>query len=840
MEAALLVGGFAALAVLVAAPGLVPWDALRAPLALFAFVYPPGELARRALFPRFPLDALRRALVAVALGVAAICLAVAMAWGAGNRLSSALPLLAFAVAALAVVAFRRRSAARPAAPWPREGLGIALAVIAPLLALAGHHDPLSPASDSLDHVGSLRKRIELDAVFPHSTFYAESRENGPDARKGLLHGALALVAKTTATSPLALWDALPLVATVWILLALLAAARRLVPDEAGPLVAVALFLLSVDGGPGGGWLARLGHPSRMVLAPFWTVWALLLDPERRPPLGLLALLGFAMAAIHTQAPVQVAASAAFLAAFVLLIGPRAERPALGGVAVGAAAVVAGAAPYLALRAAVSMPLVDTIHTEPQGLLLLTDRAFLLNPVWLLQSWGPLGPVAVVAALCAIRSARGSLAGAYLAGGTLGVALLLSNPLTTAVLYSALGYLAIRLVWFTPHVFLLAGVVVGALRRVRSVGAAPRPAGLLLSIAILLSTGGYVAASAHALARRCGPADAAPAGMRAQRAAFEAVDRAIAEPSVIAADPATGYAIPALTRHWTVAAMAQHTSPNDPDGRDRLRDARRILSPYVNAADTVALLRRYGAEWVLLNASAETRLSHYLFHPGPGTYGAARAKVDARADLFTRVLDQDGLTLYRVTDVARSGTIAAPEQATRTVDRAEAVAAADASVASGPFSFGGGEVLTPRVAAGGSLRVASSWVRRAAVPEANRFLTLRLERNDRRGALDATPLAKLSRRIADRARGETTRTRVSFVPGDGFLPPDEWPLGVAIRDESTVPVPASLAPGEYVVKIRVSDEAFYPNLRPNDFVSMEDSYDGVAIGTVRVAEERETL
>ncbi len=889
---ALMAAGVALLALLVAAPGAVPWPRVRALLALFAFFYPIGEVARRALIPLFAADFLGRALIALSLGNAALALGVGAAWLTGNRLSAAGPIVAGLGGALVAAALLRgrrggrgslarqtgaqSSGAQPSGVQspgeqppgaqpatevlaPRGGRTLAILLLAgvflTLVPLLQFHDPLSPASDSLDHVGSLRKRIEQNAVFPRSTFYAVSMENGPDARKGLLHASLALVARSTRTPLLDLWDSLPFAGALWTLLAVFAAARALLPGVAVAALATLLFALSWDGGPSGAWLTRLGQPSRMMLAPYWTAWALILAPaSRRPPLGLLAILGFGMAAIHTQAPVLLAAFGAFLAIFVALFGRGEARAALGGVVRGTIAIVAGAAPYLLLRAAVSMPLVDTIHTERQGILAWSDGVFLLNPFWLARSWGVLGLLAIPMSLLILKRARRDLPSAFLASGVLGTALLLANPLAMPLLYRALGYLSIRLVWFTPHVFLIAGLVGEAaarLARARAVAspAAPagearanRPAFGLAPASLLAAALLFVAASGQAAARRCLPGRPVPSGLAGQAAAFAAIDSAITDPSVILADPATGYAVPALTRHWTVSAMAQHTPPNDPEARTRLRDTRRILSPYVGARETVALLRHYGAGWILVNASPETALSHYIFVPGPAADALSREKFDARADLFTPVLDAGRLRLYKLTETALHDPLDGDDAPLRAVEPAARGAdpAASAPVPSDPFVLLFGDVLTPEVARGGRIAIESNWERRAAVPEANRFLVVRLDRLDPSSAPERGPFAKVWRQARDSFHGERTRARIAFAPGQGFLPPDEWPIGPGIRDVSELDLPRDLAVGEYVVKIRAIEEAFYPNLRPEDLFSLSDSYDGVPIGTVRVTEqERQT-
>ena len=837
VEDAPLVVGLLLLAVVLLVPAAIPWPRARALAALFAFFYPVGELGLRALFPRFALDPLRRALVAVSLGNALLCLLVGAAWLGGNRLSMAGHALPLLVVALATAAWARRAAATGVerrGRFPAVSALLLVALVAPLLRF---QNPLLAVDDSLDHVGSLRKRIETDTVFPRSTFYAESRENGPDARKGLYHGVIALAAATTETPALALWDALSFAASTWVLLSVLGVGRTLLPGAAGPLLAALFFALTWDGGFAGDSLSRLNHPSRMSLAPYWTAWALLLDTANPAPLGLVALLGFGLAATHAGAPVLFSIALAFLALFLLVLARGEARAALRPIVAGGLALLAGAAPYLALRSAVSMPLVDTIHTEPQGLFYWTRDLFTVNPFWAARSWGALGLLSIPIVLFLFRRARRELPLAFLASGVLGAVAVLANPLATVPLQKVLGYLIVRIGWFAPHVFVLASAVVDAAGRARLAAASRRAGPLALSLALLVVVGGLAAGSARAYARWCAPREN-EMGLRPQRAEFEAVDRAIPAPAVILADPVTGYAVPAFTRHWTVSAMAQHTPPNDPDARERLRDTRRALSPYVNAADTVALLRRYGAGWILLNAAPPTRLSRTVFHSAPGSFDAARAKIEARRDLFTPVLSVGDLHLYRLTAAALAGPLPEADPPLRALPLVPAGPASLGDWEAGAFRLHEAALLSGEVARGGRLVVASVWERRRALAESNRHLVVRLSRRVDGAPSDGTPLARLGRRVADRLRGARTRARIGFAPGDGFLPPDEWPIARPVRDVSEIPLPADLAPGDYLVKIGIIDETFFPNLHRADLLSLEGSFDGVPIGTVRVTDNDE--
>ncbi|MFN0150784.1 MAG: hypothetical protein ACKVU1_08760 [bacterium] len=813
-------------------------------LVLAVFIVPLGEVARRALFPSFALDAVRRALVALALGGAGLSLGVAIAWMAGNRLSTALPVCAAMFVALGAVAIMRarRALASPrgsiaTAPAARPRRGIVLAIAAAILIapLLFYQDPLTPIDDSLDHVASLSRRAAQDVVFPASDIYATSRETGPDLRKGLFHGVIALVARSARVPVLSLWNALPVFFAAWALLGVWASARALTNDRLAPLIALALFLLTYDGGLGGAWLTRLGHPGRAIYGPFWAVWALLLDPTLRVPRLLWPILGFTLAAIHSYGPIQCAVTAGFFAAFVLIAGRAELRAGLRALLANVGWLLAGAAPYLAFRMIDSGPAVDTIHTEPQGLFYWTESLFTLNPHWILWGWGAAGLLALPGAIALAGRARSEPRAAFLASGMLGPVVTIANPLAMPVVYRAIGYLGARFTWFTPHIFLLADILASAWRRVRSREPGPRNArfAVLFGAAIAATVAvGVAGAIRSGAARRVLGGPVAP-GFLAQSNDFRAVDRAISEPSTILADPATGYAIPALTRHWTVSASPQHTTPNDPDARTRLRDTRRILSPYVSPAETIALLRRYGAGYVLLNDSAPASQLRYLWFAGRRCLASSRAKFDASPDLFEPILDEGALRLYRLSGKALRDSIAV---SAAPLERApfDDVGAGSGTPAGIPgYEFLGGTVRDARVLAGANLAVETRWLKTQDLTEGNRHLVVRLDRREKSLLLSDSPFARLARIASDSWRGERTRARIDYVPGCGFLPPDDWPRGRAIHDESELTVPRSLAPGLYSVRVKLAETPFYPNVRPADFFAPLGDRDGFLLGDVEV-------
>jgi hypothetical protein len=417
-----------------------------------------------------------------------------------------------------------------------------------------------------------------------------------------------------------------------------------------------------------------------------------------------------------------------------------------------------------------------------------------------------------------------------------------------IAYRAIGYLAARLTWFTPHVFVLADLIAAAGERVRARAGASREApapqtlvsrapALALALLVALVIGASVAASASTFVRIHLLGAPGTGGFRRAAASFRALDAAIREPSVIVSDPATGYAIPALTRHRPISASPQHTSPNDPDARNRLRDTRHILSPYVAPGETLALLREYGAQYVLLNDSPEPAQLRYLWHAGPRSFEAMREKFDASPELFEPIITTGGLHLYRVTDAARGGPLPDANPPARAMPLCDDCPEGSPAGLAG-FRFLGGEVGTSHTSPGGALLVRTRWLKTEDTDEGNRHLTLRVERLETRDESllpNDSPFAKLLRIVRDAWSGTRTRARINVAPGGGFLPPNDWPVGRAIEDESEIRLPRNLAPGLYSARVKLAETPFYANVRLADFIAPSGERDGEPIGEIEVAE-----
>jgi len=95
------------------------------------------------------------------------------------------------------------------------------------------------------------------------------------------------------------------------------------------------------------------------------------------------------------------------------------------------------------------------------------------------------------------------------------------------------------------------------------------------------------------------------------------------------------------------------------------------------------------------------------------------------------------------------------------------------------------------------------------------------------------VSKLWRKAIERVRHERYRFREDHLPVDGAYGVDRWSAGEVVRDSFRIVIPADVAPGDYAIKVAMTRDAHYPNLRLLDMTSDDDVLDGLPVGTLRV-------
>jgi len=796
----------------------------------------------------------------------------------------------------ASLAARGHDAGSPApVSAPRNGSGgvrpLEWAIVAAstlvLLVVGG---PLNYLFDSLDHITGIRRSLLSDQILPTDVFYRGGDGAGWDPRKGFLHPLHAVVCLAGGVDPLHLWRVLPAVLAPGVLLAVSrflgvwttsASGRR---DGWRPVAALLLWVVA-GSGAGALRITKSGYPNHVAYPlAFFAAGLLLLElvgtPRRARRVGI-ALLGFAGTLIHLVAGALCLLSAGFVV-LAALLGPRAERREgmRRAVLAGTAAAV-GVLPALFLRLAVQGEVLSTLHTHPQGLLMLGRGLLLISPFYIYDQAGVLAVLALPLlplALASVPPDRRLALGIFTAVPWI----CLITPLFTP-LYHALGYLVGRFLLVAPAAAVVVLAAEAAWRRLR---APRRPLGwlyaatVLLALALFLGDAFRDTPGAVRQAARQARGEDTPHSFAGALAAIPRLAPGRAVPPVVLADPFTSYAISACTGAHVVATLNQHSPPTDARWRSRREDQKEMMLGTWGEARVDSLLAAHGVDVIFANTALPVPLREYGTEVDSAWIGQALRRLEADPERFPPLYrGPDGLVcLVRgASDAAGRRGSARPDGGAGalpgTDERADpgqdlpdvrpaaavgppgafpdgsaappaaAVSGAPGSdtlaVAPGPFRYHGIEAIgvtlparpisRPRL-----VRIPLAWRRYAEVDtDLPLRAHLRISTEVPRHWFYREAWSKPARHVAQRLDGQVYRLRTGVPPLRGARDLARLPLGVAFPDTLAIMVPPWAAPGEWKVTLAVLEDPYIPNLRLDDLLHDRDSYEGEIVGRLTV-------
>jgi hypothetical protein len=828
------------------ARGLVPApEGVRVVLAFALLVLWPGAAWLSLLDQRPPGGTWLSAGWALALGVAWNALLLSVTALARLPFTSVLAFSPFASAALwCAVALRPKRSSGPTSEISPEVNGAARWLVAAAALLAALHCArlgarLTLVSDSPDHIGTLRRMLEHGVLFPGDAFYRGAGATGVDPRKSLWHGMVALTGALAHVGELETWRELPaLIAPLFVLN--VAALGALVSGAAGAAVAAWVLLITYGGSLLDSALRDAGNAAKMgdQLAIAACV-AALADLARRSRASRLVAVVIAVGAVatHVFTAFQLALVLGALALAIALLD-RAFSPRLSRLIATSAAMLVAAAPFALWQVLRSPPPLNTLHTEPQGLMTLWGRVRVVAPGVLWEWMGPAWLLFPIAIVPLARARRESVPVLFLLTTSLAAALVMFAPPVVGLLQPRLGYLLMRVVWVLP----LAGLAAWALPRFAarfraSVGRPRLAAAATLALALLV----LLPAALDALR-----APAAWARLAADERALTPLpwqgdlaraDSLLGPGRVVLSDPVTSYSVPMLSREYVVTMLDQHSPPGDPFAVRRLLDARDALDPYADWARTREVVRRYGVDAIVLNDRfREIPMADY-WAPRPEWFRAARNRLDAHPGAFEPVLDRGDFVVYRVRSAALDSLSGspAPRPFVQTYRPGEQPIARRMGPGMPDFLS---LTLVPAVAApGDTLAGRIAWRGSGAHVSGSYQVAVRFDR-PLPGTLDPPDwLAKPVRKLLERAGGRLYRFRADHLPVAGDYGVDLWERREVIRDSFQVVVPRAAAPGRYAVRVRMNRQPHYPNLRLSDYFFDQDYYAGVVAGEIEIESPR---
>lgn len=709
---------------------------------------------------------------------------------------------------------------------------IALAVAFAAWHVARHGPPIGYNADSPDHIGTIRRMMASGDAFPADAFFRDAGPAGADPRKGLWHPCLALIATLARADALTAWNAIAaLLAPLFVLN--VAAFGFLVAGASGAAVAAWALPLTYGGSLVLPFFSEAVFATKLAdqlaLATATAVLTDLVAPRERTR---AAAIGLALGAVatHVFAAIHLAIVLGALG-LGLLVQERGAGPKFRRLVVDALALGVPCLPYLLWRAQGAYAPSNVIHTEPQGLMFVAGRAFVVDPSVL---WNWFGTGWLLFPLSWWAWARGAAKPAvlFLLTTTLAVFGLLFVPPVVMALQPKLGYLTMRFVWLMPlagaYAFAVPALVKGVLHGPQRVLASLGVAGLVLLSAPVLR------AAVHTLVH--------PAYARERDEAFDMgrwrdalvwMDAHLPAGTVVLSDPATSYSVPMMTRHWVTTLVDQHSSPNDSLALDRILDARDALDPHAPYSRTREVVRRWGATVLVLNDRFPSPPLLDYWAPDPEWFARARARLDAAPAAFRRVFDVRDFVVYAI-DPAVLDTLSgggAPLAIERPFDAARDTLAIHAGDALPDVV---GARLGSRAArVGDTLAVAIEWQAPRPLRAGAYLVALRFDRALPPGFTPPEWCAKPARKLIERLHHERYRFRVDRRPTNGVFGVDRWRPDEVVTDSFTIAVPTDVAPGDYEVQVAMLRQPHYPVLRLSDYFSDHDVFSGAPIGRLRV-------
>ncbi len=809
-------------------------EGLRLALAFAVLVLVPGEGWRRAIGAPVPGGALLGLGAALGLGVAWAGLAVLVTRMLGLPFTvladhgATWTLLPWLVASFTAP---RTTEAFP--PLPRAAqVAIVLAAVVAGVHLARLGTPVAYFTDSPDHIGTVRRMAASGDAFPVDAFFRDAGDAGADPRKGLWHPCVALVCRMAQVDPLPAWRGLAALLAPLFVLNAAAFAWWL----GGPLAAAVgawALLLTYGGGLGTQYLREAVFATKLADQLALGAAALVfVDLERRTRRTRLAAMALMLGTIvaHVFGAIQFAIAFGALGV-ALVIRDRGVSPAFRRLASTALAGVAVALPYLLWRAHQSYAPSNIIHTEPQGLLELAPGAIIVS-YGVLWDWLGTAWVLFPCALGVWWAARRRPAALYLLGVTVAVSVLLFVPPVVAVLQPKLGYLLMRFPWLLPASAALASLVVAAVEAWRAGRRVVAGLAALLVAVVVLP---LVRDAAHAIGavedvRR----HEATVSVERWGDALAWMDRHLPEGTVVLSDPATCYSVPMLTRHWVTALVDQHSSPNDSLALDRILDARDALDPYAPWTRTAEVVQRWGATVIAVNGRWDRAPDLDYWAPDADWAAAVEARLERAPQVFHRVWSHDRFSVWTIDRRALAALTGGgvPRPFVRPLaagDREQRLTSTVPLPALVSATFSAREL-----AHGDTLQGVCEWHAAAPLRAGAYRVAVRFDRPLPAGTPNApSALSKLWRKAIERLHHERYRFREDHLPVDGAYGVDRWAAGEVVRDAFRIVVPADVAPGDYTIKVAMTRDAHYPNLRLLDMTSDDDVLDGLPVGTVRV-------
>ncbi len=680
--------------------------------------------------------------------------------------------------------------------------------------------PTSATSDGPDHVTTVNNILRTGDPFPASGLVPFGEITVPDPRKGTYHVGLAVASELSGVPPYRLWPSVPaVVAPSWLaLLGLVGLALGLCSGRAAVAMGLGAVFL---GGYGTPWMTRIGYGAHMgyvtALAATWTFLEAV-RTGRRSWIVATGVLGAVSGCIHPMAPFFLLVPAVGV---LLGTGGDSRSRALRTLTL----VVGLLLPVAAWRWSQLSGDPNPLHLQVMPVFGLAEGWSVLWPGELIRLLGGIGLLGVGLLPFLWRRFPAGAPRAWVLAAAFGGL----GPVLIPGLFDLgarfTSSLPIKLVVLAPWIFVLP--VAFAWTRW------PARAGALLVGALVLWAlpGGLSRFEPTRVAGYRPPA----------LAEALAVLRAEPDTLVVVATPRVSALIASETQHDPITVYHQHGHPLDSHGLRRLVNLGILLAPQTRDGDRLDLLRRSGADRVLLvrdprgggdqdlavgsdpalypSRVAALEFSSWSYREGAGTDWGLWGMTTGSG--FTQELLATAPPSPPVTASA-PGRLAQPiprEEGEAEGVRLVAVEFPDPVRAGEPmdcvFWWSGEQVdRDPEALAAGWPVQAHVRLVRATAPASGSKLARHLRMHlDRPETLD--------------------RYRTPVQPFAGAWPSPGWPARGVVADTCRIHLPATLEAGEYRLSIRVLARNLFETIDLRDVLQEQDRWSGRTLARIQV-------
>jgi hypothetical protein len=544
------------------------------------------------------------------------------------------------------------------------------------------------------------------------------------------------------------------------------------------------------------------------------------------PVGLVVLGG---SLVHVGVAMHCALAWAGLLLFYKVFGFTPRRVFTVGLVT---AVCAGLA--VVWKMATSYDEGNILHTHPQRLLYFVDigdRFFIPSPAEIIRKNGLLffaGFLFVPFLPLLKRHRRHALMCLALSVPAVVTSL---NPLVCPFLYGKVHYLVHRFVLNIPS-FIVTSLVIGTVISWGRAGNIWRK--VVAVVALLLWARLFlIAADGWFRDARSVEFDSGSPALSAEVAGVvQFINEKTPDGSVVLSDAVTSYMLSAFSHAKVVTVPGQHESPNDRYPVERLSAVQTAMSPYTSQIKTLAVIEKFGVDYVLINGAFDAPYHDFLADWDPGFKTILEAKFGTFKGVFKRVYQTDEILVYKVEGTSFERISWDPvvpffEKPPLELQSCE-------GPGGGPVRVTGMRIEPREVLPGEEILATVAYRRvRGARPSFPVVLRLRFEDKNYFEKARDYPGDKYVRRYRERRDGVFRRFRIDHRPFDGYFPPGDWRENVDCFEQFKIRLPVGLGETDYEVQWQLVEEPLLPNFSIRDFLFNDDSYVGTPCTDIEV-------